>query len=174
MIRLFTYATLDAAGEPTAAGTAYDISVYKIATPMGNNYYESPLRNGNVLLTFDTKTLYEVQCKFDILASYVGLKSLVAYLGDHRYLGPNLYHHFKYHRSIVLFHEDDAPKCYVCRILRLDERLAAQATLDDTQTMHLSSEGDRHDRLMFVLHISLSGTYTDIDDITTGVWESRV
>lgn len=174
MIRIFTYVTLDADGEPTAAGTAYDLDVYNIATPMGNNYYESPLRNGNVLLTYDTKTLYEVQCKLNILANYVGLRSLVMYLGDYRYLGPNLYHHFKYHMPIVIYHVDDAPKAYVCRILKLDEKLAAQATLDDTQIMHLSAEGDRHDRMMFVLHISLSGTYTDIDDITSGVWESRV
>lgn len=176
MIRLWTYVTLDADGEPTVGGTAYDIRIHDLSVQMGDNYYESPLRTGNVLLTYDTETLFEVRGRLIILSNDVDLKSLVQYTGNYRYLGPNLYHHYKYHLPIVLYLQginNTAAKCYVCKIRKLDSLLAAQAIVDDTALMHFSTKkGDKS--LSFDLHISKTGVWTDFDDITASAWEPRV
>ena len=174
-MRIFTYQTLDAAGEPTVAGIGYDLEIYDLSTPMSNNFIIQELRDGRELTVWDSEMHYEVKGNLLIPTVDIDKKSINIYLGNYRYLGPNLYHHYKYHNSITLFLRginNTSAKAYVCYIVDFSPELAAQATLNDIALMHFSHSKDLAS-LKFGLEITLSGAWSNFDDITSVVWESR-
>lgn len=175
MTRVWTYVTLDGAGEPTAAGIAYDLEICELNTRMSRNFIIQQLRDGRDVVLWDSKEHFEIAGSFLFPPIDVDERSLVQYLGSYRYLGPNLYHHYKYHMPIVLFlagFNNASKKAYVCYIVEFPEEIAAQATLDTTQIMHFSRiEMPRTLRLG--LEITIGGAWSDFDDITTVIWEAR-
>jgi len=174
-LRIWTYQTLDAAGEPVAAGTGYDLEIFDLDAKMSNNFIIQTLRDGRDLTMHDTKIHYEVKGVLSIPTIYIDEQSVIQYLGDWRYLAANFYHHYKYHDTITLFLRginNSPPKAYVCYLTDLPVEIAAQATLDDTTQMHFSRQNAPLN-MKFGLEITLSGAWSDWNDVTSVVWESR-
>ena len=179
MLKLFTYLTLNAAGEPTVAGTYYDFEETispDIDVKTGDNNRIFTFRDGTEGVINDPMPIFENRGRMSIIKALVDYKSATLYLGATRYLGPVLYYHHREHLPICLFSESiqgTHKKCYACRILSpLDNVLAGQVTINTDEALFL----ERHKMpklLTFYLLILLDGLYTDKDDILTATWNAR-
>lgn len=175
MLRLFTYLTLNAAGEPTVAGTYFDPMLLDLGVQPSNNFIISPVRDGTRRLLKDPQTQFEITGVVHLRTPHVDLASATIYLGATRYLGPVLHYHHRTGLPICLFLESITgthKKSYVCYITRADAVLTAQCNTNTDEPVLLRRDA-MPKILQFQVEIVLDGIYTDIDDITTAAWNAR-
>lgn len=175
MIRIFTFLTVNANGEPTAAGTYFDPVIADLDVDPSNNQLIIPIRDGTETIIADPQTQFEVRGTLNYSKSHVDLESVIQYLGSDRYLSTVLYHHHRNKLPIAIFHSNitgTPKKCYVGKLLTCDKTVEAAATEDTTVPLFW----ERHSvpsLLTYQMKINLDGIYTDVDDITTAAWSLR-
>ncbi len=176
MIRLWTYLTLNAAGEPTVAGTYYDPLIIDLDVESGQNNLVQTVRDGTQRIIHDPMIQFEVSGTLLLGTPHVDEPSTIAYLGLTRYLGSVLYYHHREHLPICLFLQSHSlyshQKAYVARILRVDPVLTGRVTTH-TEERVLLTRSQMPSILSFQLSILLDGLYTDLTDITTAAWNAR-
>jgi len=178
MLRLYTYLTLDGAGEPTVAGTYFDPTMAEVNVDMGNNTVVQAARNGMPLIVSDNQLQLPITASLSLLSTHVDLKSGTVYLGGFRYIAPVLYVHYLNHTPICIFQQnivDGAKKallCYFAPRAGFDKALAGQViTVTDHRTHFARIKPAKVFSFNFV--IMKDGEFTDIDDITTANWFER-
>jgi len=175
MMRLFTYVTLDAAGDPTAAGTYFDIVLGDFDAIPGNNMLVQKLRDGTELLMFDPQVQFENSGTLLINSAHVDLKSATMYGGAYRYLASVLCAHFRNHMPLVLYMQstqETHPKGYVIYLTSGPKELIAAST-DQTQDELYLTRTSMPKVLQFPCYIDRSGEFADYDDVTSTVWGVR-
>lgn len=172
MIRLFSYLTLDVAGEPTAWASYYDLEFSDLNVDMSNNVNVVEERSGLVRMIYDPTYHYPVRGDLVISINHINERGTGATL---RYLGNVLYRTYALHLPLCLFLQDGGGrgmKSYVCYLTSCDKLIAANATTAATEpmnTIRLSAQR----AISFDMLITLDGVYTNIDDITSPVWNTR-
>lgn len=175
MMRIWTYVTLDADMEPVAAGTYFDPALADLNAVAANNTLVQPTRTGMPLVINDPTPQYPVAGTLTVSATHVDLEAGVPYDGGPCYFGPVIYEHNESHLPFVIFNYNinaSSQKCYVARIVRMDEVLEAHATDDIHNMMHLSRVNMPR-TFQFGLVIMLDGIYTSLGDVTSGTWNER-
>ena len=175
MMRLWAYLTLNATGEPTAAGTYFDVDHVDLNLRSAKNTTVRNRRDGIPVVLHDPMPQYPIAGDMSIKTTLVDQVSGVAYLGDIALLGPTLYDLHEDHEPICIFNyniNESSPKALVCRIIDMDSVLKGHAT-DDIYSRMFLSRRTMPASLKFGLVVLLDGTFTDIDDVTAVNWKSR-
>lgn len=175
MMRIWTYLTLNLAGDPASAGTYFDPTLADVNAQPGQNILVQSLRDGTELIVWDPQPQFENRGVLIIGGSHVDLRSTVQYAGLDRYLGAVLATHFRNHMPIAIFMrstQETHPKAYLAWILRPEAALLAAAT-DDTHDQLFLTRANPMKTMRFELYIDRSGHFTDYDDITAVVWGVR-
>ena len=172
MIRLFSYITLDGAGEPTAWGSYHDLDLADIDVDMSSNVNIVEERTGLTRKIYDPKYHFPIAGNLIISTSHIDEKGSGAIL---RYLGNLLYRTYSLHLPLCIFNQnnsDKGMKSYVCSLNSCDKFIAGNATTVVTEPMN-SQRLTLPRTISFDLHITLDGVYTNIDDITSPAWNAR-
>lgn len=175
-LRLWTYLTLNAAGDPIVGGASFDITQYSEAADMSLNTQVQRLRDGTEILVDDPQFQLPTRLDLSIASNHVDLLSRAAYLGNFRYLGPVLYYHKSAKLPICLFFESSqvtARKAYLCRFLGFDRTLAAISNINTINPIYYQGAEPLPASMDFELYVDRDGVYTDVDDITTSVFSAR-
>ena len=171
-MRLFTYLTLNADGEPTAFGDYYNLDLADFDPEMSNNYVISTDRTGVDHILHDPQYHYPVRGSFIAAVNYLNLQSIG---GTTRYFGAVMYRNYSLHLPMCLFQEGmsgEGKKGFIFYLTSCPKVLASLATT--VTTMPMNTTKHTHIRNMrFNIAISLDGRYTDFNDITSGIWNSR-
>jgi len=176
MLRLWTYVNVDADGDPSASGTYFEIPIYTLRVQMGQNTYIQPVRDGTEIFVDDPQPMHPVRINLQLLMADIDLKSESAYMGLHRYLGPVLYFHKMEHMWVALFTQSDqetSRKCYLCRLLEVDQVLAGCSTINTDEMTYGPQEEVGGAPMLFTLYVDRSGVFTDYDDVTSGTYIRR-
>ncbi len=176
MYRIWTWLTLNAAGEPTNAGTWFIPDLFDLDANLGRNKIVQPLQDGRELLLNNTKVVFPVNGLMTIPLIHVDLQSRTEYDGGERYLGPTFRNHHVLDLPICIFHrniQQQHLKCYICEIMPpFPPKIEAQTTGITDKPMNM--EGFNLPRsFTFRLQILLHGSFTDMTDVTSGTWVSR-
>lgn len=172
MIRMWTYLTLNGAGEPTAAANYYNIEFAELDVDMSNNMNLVEDRTGIIRMIYDSTYQFPVSGKLTISMTHVNLPSLG---GTVRYLGNVLYRAYGLHLPVCLFLQDDknwGQKCYVCYFTKPDSFIAANGTVLVGERMNTLMLNPRRSFTFDVL-ITLDGGYTDVNDLVSTSWITR-
>ena len=176
-LRIFTYLTLDGAGEPTVAGTYFDPVMAEINIDLGNNTIVQMARNGMPLIVSDNQHQLPVAASLSLLSTHVDLESVIEYLGDPRYISPVLYTHFTTHIPICIFQQNvagGAKKALLCHFAPggFDKALAGQVITVTNRRTHFARVSPVQ-WFSFNFIVVKDGEFTDIDDITSASWSGR-
>ena len=166
---------MNVAGNPTAAGTYFDIPLGDFDADPGNNMLVQRLRDGTELLVFDPQVQFENSGDLLILGNHVDRASEIMYAGATRYLGPVLATHYRNHMPIVIFMQstqETHAKGYLCYLTEI-ERAVLAASTDNTDEMLFLSRFKQIRTASFKCYIDRSGEVTDYDLVTAVVWGVR-
>lgn len=168
-MRLFTYLTLDANGEPTAAAEYYNLDLADFDPEMSNNYVIGTARDGTERIVHDSRCHFPIRGSFITAINYLNLQSIG---GTTRYFGAVMYRNYSLHLPICLFQEGisgESKKCFVFYLTSCPKDLASLATT--VVTMPMNTTRHSHARNMrFNVSITLDGRYTDLNDINSAIW----
>lgn len=134
------------------------------------------MRDGTEVIVDDPQSNFPMRVNLTLNVSEIDLKSEIQFAGRDRYLGPVLYLHKSEKMWIVLYHQSSqatSPKCYLCRILSLDELIAGIATVDTSDMTYAPGMESRGKTVNIELYVDRDGIFTDFDDITSGTYAAR-
>lgn len=178
MLRIFTYLTLDVAGEPETGDEIYfDPDMAEVNVDLANNTVVRTARNGMPLIVSDSQLQYPIAASLSLLSTYVDLESETDYLGSRRYIAPVLYVHYLNHEPICIFQQNivnGAKKALLCYFVPrgFDKALAGQVIrATESRTHFARMKPARVFSFNFV--VIKDGEFTDINDIDTATWLGR-
>jgi len=175
MMRIYTYVTLDAAGDPISAGTYFDIALGDFDAVPGNNMLIQNLRDGTQLMVSDPQVQFENSGTLMIKSSHVDQKSATMYGGAYRYLGAVLAAHYRNKIPLLIYMQstqETHPKAFLVYLLSMDKAILAAAT-DQTQDELYLTRTNMPKVLNFETYIDRSGEFADYDDETSTTWGVR-
>ena len=175
-LRIFTYLTLDAAGDPSAFGASFDVVLYEADAEMSQNTLVQSLRDQTQIIVDDPQQQLPLSMRLALASAHVDLESNQLYLGSTRYLSAVLYYHKTQKMPICLFFQSaqtTAQKCYICRILDMDPVVAALSTINTAETLYLQVMEPAPPTINLGLFIDRDGIFTDIDDVASGSYHVR-
>jgi len=175
MIRIWTYVTLAANGDPVLAGTYFDIVLGDFDAVPGNNALIQNLRDGTQLRIKDPQIQFENSGTLMVKSDNVDLESVIPYGGLSRYFGSVMAAHYRNDIPIVIFMQSTQathPKSYLCYLEGVNAALLAAAT-DQTQDLLYLTRTAIPKILQFPCYIDRSGEFANYNDVTSSVWGVR-
>lgn len=179
-LRIGVFPTLNAAGNPTAVGSYFDTLFGDTDIKPGQNQQASLLRDGTQVIVSDKKRVFPIRGNLLVSTTHVDLVSGTAYLGNDIYLAPTFCKIMNEDLTIVIFQENSGfgKVCYLARFIQgsFDNICYSHACDVDiiTPSHMVRTKGKQPKIFKFGLYIIKNGVYTDIDDVLTATWITRL